>query len=123
MVQTGKWMFDLVIQMQVWLCDTESAIGNGKNVSGLQNTMKLQLGKEVLQEVLSVKEQLNTVTVHLHPLNCFANGYLALGGWWKRILNIKHRKQLAIIYDYCIRLRRFACKIWKKKHFRESVTY
>ncbi|KRZ51157.1 hypothetical protein T02_14083, partial [Trichinella nativa] len=32
---------------QVWLCDTENAIGNGKNVSGLKNTVKLQLGKTV----------------------------------------------------------------------------
>ncbi|KRZ80730.1 hypothetical protein T10_309 [Trichinella papuae] len=31
-------------------------------------------------------------------------------------------KQLAIIYDYCIRLRRFYNKTWKK-HFSESVTH
>ncbi|KAL1241072.1 Double-strand break repair protein [Trichinella spiralis] len=147
------------LQWQVWLCDTENAIGNGKNVSRLQNTVKLQLSKyewisegmtskkkqlveegieilnvmsgisttdgcgirrkytcrrpaetlikslarqralnswlknsdsccrpvktigfrEVLQKVLSVKEQLNTVTVHLHPLNLLCTSFSCIG--------------------------------------------
>ncbi|KRY07898.1 hypothetical protein T12_13386 [Trichinella patagoniensis] len=43
---------------QVWLCDTENAIGNGKNVSGLKNTVKLQLGKTVGDALVYMTEKL-----------------------------------------------------------------
>ncbi|KRY45917.1 hypothetical protein T03_1589 [Trichinella britovi] len=48
------------LQSQVWLCDTENAIGNGKNVSGLKNTVKLQLGKYewMSEDMTSKKKQL-----------------------------------------------------------------
>ncbi|KRX27710.1 hypothetical protein T07_12817 [Trichinella nelsoni] len=35
--------------------------------------------REILQEVLSVKEQLNTVTVHLHPLNLLCTSFSCIG--------------------------------------------
>ncbi|XP_003377028.1 hypothetical protein Tsp_01215 [Trichinella spiralis] len=59
----------LKLKWQVWLCDTENAIGNGKNVSRLQNTVKLQLSKYewISEGMTSKKKQL----VELLEKQCF----------------------------------------------------
>ncbi|OUC49458.1 hypothetical protein D917_00967 [Trichinella nativa] len=69
----------LKLKSQVWLCDTENAIGNGKNVSGLKNTVKLQLGKyEWMSEDMTSKKKQLVELLEKHwfiyqriPLNSF----------------------------------------------------
>ncbi|KRX85783.1 hypothetical protein T06_13610 [Trichinella sp. T6] len=71
----------LKLKSQVWLCDTENAIGNGKNVSGLKNTVKLQLGKYewMSEDMTSKKKQL------IRPFN-------GLGSRYKVALKIRSEK-------------------------------
>ncbi|KRX17665.1 hypothetical protein T07_9470 [Trichinella nelsoni] len=84
----------LKLKWQVWLCDTGSAIGNGKNVSGLQNTVKLQLGKyEWMSEgMTSKKKQL----VELLEKQCFIcveiRPFNGLGSRYKVALKIRSEK-------------------------------
>ncbi|KRY35133.1 hypothetical protein T01_15795 [Trichinella spiralis] len=79
---------------QVWLCDTENAIGNGKNVSRLQNTVKLQLSKYewISEGMTSKKKQL----VELLEKQCFIcveiRPFNGLGSRYKVALKIRSEK-------------------------------
>ncbi|KRX68912.1 hypothetical protein T09_2802 [Trichinella sp. T9] len=70
---------------QVWLCNTENAIGNGENVSGLKNTVKLQLGKTVGDALAYMTEKLcATFTAR--------RGDTATQRPWQSLQNINNRR-------------------------------
>ncbi|KRZ92904.1 hypothetical protein T08_15313 [Trichinella sp. T8] len=50
---------------------------SGQGLHGISDD--LHQFREILQEVLSVNEQLNTVTVHLHPLNLLCTSFSYIG--------------------------------------------
>ncbi|KRY17635.1 hypothetical protein T12_9538 [Trichinella patagoniensis] len=52
--------------------------------------------REILQEVLSVNEQLNTVTVHLHPLNLLCTSFSYIGRIVKKATDSHHRLQCQV---------------------------
>ncbi|KRX40831.1 hypothetical protein T05_13545 [Trichinella murrelli] len=107
------------LQSQVWLCDTENAIGNGKNVSGLKNTVKLQLGKyEWMSEDMTSKkkqlvELLETHCVEIRPFN-------GLGSRYKVALKIRS-ETMEDTFKYSLVFHSLQAETWSEDELQSGV--